>query len=130
MMTDMRRFLAVALLVCCYAGAAAVACMDQELNALKQLYIATGGANWARHNGWVTGDRNCCAWDGITCNEASKVVGLNLVSNNLVGKLDAVPFSQLQSLSVLRLLDNGQVPPYREKSSVPPFVDFGFIHSA
>ena len=99
--------LALALLALSCAGLAAAACSAGELGALKQLYLATGGAGWARNNGWAA-DTNCCAWSGIQCNAAGSVSALDLTSNNLIGVLPPA-FDQLPNLSSLRLIGNPQV---------------------
>jgi hypothetical protein len=103
----MRTAFAIALLALSCAGLAAAACSAGELGALKQLYLATGGANWNLKNGWAA-DQNCCAWSGIQCNAAGSVTALDLTSNNLSGNLPPV-FDQLPNLASLRLISNPQV---------------------
>ena len=57
---------------------------------LLELYDATGGAKWLNRTGWE--DRmkfksNCCGAYGVTCDEESRVIELNIPSNNVHGPI-------------------------------------------
>lgn len=58
--------------------------------------------------GWVedSGDQTFCkTWAGLTCNNAGKVIAVNLTKKNLNGPLPA-QFGQLTSLQSVNLDDN------------------------
>ncbi|KAF8044149.1 hypothetical protein BT93_A2206 [Corymbia citriodora subsp. variegata] len=57
---------------------------------------------------------NSCSWEGIRCNIAGSVTGINLTSIGLRGTLHEFNFSSLPNLSSLDLHDNelfGNIPP-------------------
>jgi hypothetical protein len=70
-----------------------------ECQALEELYLNTGGANWLDQQGWLN-DTAVCSWDRITC-DAGHVSILTLSTNNLVG---VIPDS-ISGLSFLTSLD-------------------------
>jgi len=101
-----------------------------ECNALVELYIKTGGANWKNNTGWNVTDEPC-GWYGVTC-EAGEVTELEETELEETDQPDDVPIpddssleetsdasiaeSSLESLSKLTHLDlsynqlNGVLP--------------------
>lgn len=55
-----------------------------ERDILIQFYHDTGGDNWRCYHGWCL-DKPLEEWYGVTCNNEGRVIGLNLVDNNLSG---------------------------------------------
>jgi Leucine Rich Repeat. len=85
-------------------------CENEDAIALTILYNQLGGEDWTNQEGWapeLTND-NCdpCGWFGVNCNDEGEVIGLELVSNNLVGELTN-DISRLTSLRDLNLGSNG-----------------------
>ena len=54
--------------------------------ALVALYNATDGANWYVKENWLS-DAPLGEWHGVTIDDNGRVVGLDLVHNNLTGEL-------------------------------------------
>lgn len=104
----MRRILVVILMLC--QGFSIAAQTPRE--ALKQLYKATNGKHWHRHEGWMT-RKPIGEWEGITCNDEGEIVKIDLSKNNLHGKLPDI-FDAFPSLEQLLLRSNsikGELPP-------------------
>ena len=70
--------------------------------ALVALYNATGGANWANNDGWLT-NAPVGHWQGVTTDSQGRVTELNLTSNQLKGEIPP----ELANLTNLRLLALG-----------------------
>ena len=66
--------------------------------ALVNLYNGTGGSNWIRHNGWLTG--SVSTWYGVQVS-GGRVAQLRLSGNNLAGAAT----DSLRNLSALRIID-------------------------
>ncbi len=82
-----------------------------ECEALVALYNATNGASWTNNTGWLQ-TATPCSWFGIHCDNESKLTGLHLDSNNLVGTIP-VELGDLAHLAVLDLRLNqltGSIP--------------------
>jgi Leucine-rich repeat (LRR) protein len=78
-----------------------------EEEALRKIYSATEGKNWAFQSNWNS-DKPICSWKGITCGAGSQndnegVTDIDLSDNNLVGVLppEAYSFPSLKSLNVM-----------------------------
>jgi len=69
--------------------------------ALVDLYNSTNGANWANNNGWLKGAVS--NWFGVVLDTSGRVIGINLINNNLTGSLP----NSIGSLSNLRYLSLG-----------------------
>ena len=67
---------------------------------LETLYRALDGPNWERSAGWLTG-APLGNWHGVRVDGEGRVVGMDLRSNNLSGRIPA----ELGNLSRLRALD-------------------------
>lgn len=83
-------------------------CLHQDYPALVALYIATNGENWTNNMGWDTTNTSSCTpcdWYGVTCNEAGRVIYLQLGNNNLTGNIPT-ELGQLDSLTHLQLFGN------------------------
>ena len=101
-----------------YAGRASrrLAPNPDDLQALTSLYKSTGGANWTESTGWKEGTSGdpCGAtpWHGISCNDDGRVVAIELVYNNLVGRLpaDLVKASNVEHLVFYSNLLAGPIP--------------------
>ncbi|CAL9763353.1 unnamed protein product [Musa acuminata subsp. burmannicoides] len=68
---------------------------------------------------WNEPDPSPCGWEGITCNDADRVVGVNLAGSNIAGEIFP-SFSFLTELARLDLSSNtigGQLPPDLNKCS-------------
>ncbi len=89
-------------------------CSDQtevtqaECQALVDLYTATNGEGWARHDKWLQSSRPC-EWYGVECTSNGQwrltVAHLNLFENNLRGNLP-ISLGDLSNLRTLLLTDN------------------------
>lgn len=88
-------------------------CTDPEFQALKDLFSATNGGNWANSN-WDTSRVTCypCTanWEGITCSyipslSQYKITKIDLSGNNLNGALPA-SLANLTNLDTLDLSNN------------------------
>ncbi len=104
----MRRILVVILLLC----QSFLISAQTPREALKQLYKATNGKHWHRHEGWLS-RKPLSEWEGITCNDNGEVVKIELSKNNLQGKLPDI-FGAFPALEKLQLRDNslcGELPP-------------------
>ena len=78
---------------------------------LKALYNATGGANWANNDNWMTSGA-LSTWHGVTTDSQGRVTELNLTSNRLKGELPP-ELGNLANLQVLALGGNqltGKIP--------------------
>jgi len=91
---------------------------EQEFQALKALYNATGGDNWTDRTGWeninttATKDDVTTAWVGISEIVDGHITSFRLSSNNLTGTLPS-QFGNLKWLKILSLDDNslsGTIP--------------------
>ena len=77
-------------------------CSEADSLALVDLYMATGGDNWHRNDGWLNGP--VYGWDGITV-ENGRVTQINLSANNLNGTIPA-SFGNLDGLNLVFLNAN------------------------
>jgi hypothetical protein len=63
----------------------------QERQVLIALYEATDGDHWKNHERWLGPAGTECGWHGVECEpsykEPPKVIGLDLLRNNLVGSI-------------------------------------------
>jgi len=75
---------------------------DREI--LIALYEATGGPNWTNNANWLT-DAPLGMWHGIEADEEGRVIGVDLIRNNLVGTIPS-PIGYLTHLRRLRLDNN------------------------
>ena len=66
-----------------FAGAV---CGKADVEVLRALYEATGGANWTNADGWLEGD-NASGWHGVELDSVGRVSGLELRANGLSGTL-------------------------------------------
>ena len=92
-----------------------------DYEALRSLYVTTGGDDWINNSGWTTepfGGYDCnvcdvCNWEGITCDERGRrVTRIELPENNLVGVLPD-NFDLLTELEVFSVFGNnigGRIP--------------------
>jgi len=78
---------------------------EVELQSLQSIYAETGGEYWLDNTGWTT-DQDLCSWFGITCDEESYVIEINLPSNNVKGDFPANSLSSFYNLQRLDLCDN------------------------
>ena len=84
----------------------------EECDALVALYIATKGASWTNHSGWLQ-TNTPCSWFGVVCGNGSHVTELRLASYNLVGTIPT-ELGDLTYLTFLSLDGNslsGSIPP-------------------
>jgi len=97
----------------------ALACAA-DWNALKQLYLNTGGDNWAVNTNWEIVLENSPPADcdfsslyGIVTNENGNVVGIGLSNNNLTGTIPSEigDFEYLTDLSLWNNNLTGVIPP-------------------
>ena len=79
--------------------------------ALEALYNATGGANWANNDNWLTSS-TLSTWHGVTTDNEGRVTELNLTRNQLKGEIPP-ELADLTNLKVLALGGNkltGEIP--------------------
>ncbi len=81
----------------------ALADFISEMEALMALYHSTNGDNWTHNTNWGDFYPNYCYWYGITCDNDSHVVKLELSNNNLTGTIP----SDIGNLTELWHLDLG-----------------------
>jgi hypothetical protein len=75
---------------------------EVQRKALIALYNSTNGAGWTDGTGWNDNPGTEPTWYGVTCDQANtKVLGIDLKNNNLVGTIPA----ELGDLSNLTSLD-------------------------
>ena len=90
---------------------ASVSPHNKDRAALEALYQATNGASWKRRANWLS-NASLGAWEGITVDNAGRVIELNLSSNQLSGTLPT-KLGQLARLQRLSLASNqlsGPIP--------------------
>jgi hypothetical protein len=87
----------------------------QECSALKALFLATNGINWADHTHWLETDTPC-QWYGVTCRSDEQgqryVYSLSLNWNGLQGSIPP-EIADLRRLQILDLSGNelsGAIP--------------------
>lgn len=82
-----------------------------DRNALIALYDATGGPSWKNNTNWKTG-RPLGEWHGVTTDAAGRVVGLDLDSNELTGRIPPAlgRLNRLQWLSLGGNTLTGRIP--------------------
>ncbi|XP_020677530.1 putative receptor like protein 25 isoform X3 [Dendrobium catenatum] len=84
-------------------------CVEAESTSLLQL---KQGFSYFLFNTWIPGT-NCCNWEGVTCDEWSRVISLDLSNQGLDGEIPPT-IGQLTSLQVLNMSHNyltGEIPP-------------------
>ena len=77
--------------------------LSQQRSALKALYDATGGDDWAQSDNWLS-DRPLEDWYGISTNADGYVDSIYLAGNELSGSIPA-ELGELDSLKYLHLGD-------------------------
>ena len=82
---------------------------EADRAALISFYHSTGGPYWKKNKNWLT-DTPIWGWHGVTTDSNGRVVGLHLVSNNLVGHIPP-ELGNLSSLSGLSLGYNSLTGP-------------------
>ena len=94
------------------AATAQLTVADPAYTVLLALYFAAGGEDWTDDAGWG-GSPVLGSWHGVETDGAGRVVGLDLASNNLTGRIPP----ELGDLRHLRRLDlsgnnlTGVIPP-------------------
>ncbi|XP_028550161.1 receptor-like protein Cf-9 homolog isoform X5 [Dendrobium catenatum] len=76
-------------------------CVEAESTSLLQL---KQGFSYFLFNTWIPGT-NCCNWEGVTCDEWSRVISLDLSNQGLDGEIPPT-IGQLTSLQVLNMSHN------------------------
>lgn len=87
-------------------------CNLSEREVLTVLYEATGGPNWFSNDNWLT-DAPAGEWHGIEVDEAGSVVGIDLLGNNLVGRIppEVGLLGKLENLNLSYGFLGGEIPP-------------------
>ncbi|KAH0470379.1 hypothetical protein IEQ34_000102 [Dendrobium chrysotoxum] len=87
-------------------------CLQQESSSLLQL---KRGFTSGKLETWQP-RTNCCMWEGVTCDELGRVIGLDLSDRSISGKIDPSLFN-LTSLRALNfannLFDHIPIPDFR-----------------
>ncbi|XP_058111950.1 receptor like protein 22-like [Magnolia sinica] len=85
-------------------------CIEHHFSALlhlKQGFIFSDDYNTTRLSSWNPDNRDCCSWEGITCDGATgHVTSLDLSELHIYGRIDFVSLFHLQSLQKLNLAYN------------------------
>lgn len=91
--------------------------LHPDYNALIKFYESTKGSSWKNNSGWKQGLEGtncdpCNGWFGITCNQIGRVVKLELIDNNLQGKINKefVELEHLESIDLRTNKLNGSFP--------------------
>lgn len=71
-----------------------------EREILTNIYVSANGKEWKNKTGWETNESDLSKWYGIKLDENKRVVEINLVDNNLSGKIP----KELLSLAKLKKL--------------------------
>ena len=77
----------------------------RDVDALRALYVATGGAGWADRSGWL-GPAPVCEWYGVGCDAGGAVASLVMRGNALSGTVPG-EVGELASLGTLLLQEDG-----------------------
>ena len=85
---------------CHHTCATAGTTFDRQDTALRALYAATSGSQWAVTTNWLNASVSHDLWYGIKCNAAGELVSLGLYSNKLTGTIPTAlgDLSSLQHL--------------------------------
>lgn len=75
-----------------------------EIESLEKIFNSLGGPDWNSNYGWMENDIYC-EWYGVECDSDSDIIGLDLSSNGLVGKLPKETYD-LIDLMYLNLKEN------------------------
>lgn len=79
-------------------------CDEDDRAVLVSLHETTGGAGWARSDGWLE-DGALSDWHGIDADTLGRVIGIDLSDNGLTGRIPAL-LAHLHSLASLRIGGN------------------------
>jgi len=82
----------------------------EEYEALVALYNSTNGPSWSQRDGWLSGQRDPCTWQGVHCLRG--VSSIELEGCRLNGSLPA-ELGNLANLEILNLAGNrltGRIP--------------------
>ncbi len=112
--------------------------LHPDWNAMVAFYFGTDGTNWTTNTNWLS-TTPMSEWFGVTTNDAGRVIGLSLESNNINGTVPS-GIASLTELTRLDLASNGLLsgPLPREATNlnlvtlnlegtqlcVPPDIDF------
>ena len=88
---------------------------QDDLTALVSLYKSTNGENWVNNSGWkngMSGDPCVQEWYGVWCNNDNRVIGVEMVYNQMSGRLpeDLARADQLQHLVLYSNALTGPIP--------------------
>ncbi|XP_058111908.1 receptor-like protein kinase 5 [Magnolia sinica] len=93
-------------------------CIEDHFSALlhlKHSFNFSAEFSKTRLPSWNPDNRDCCSWEGITCDGATgHVTSLNLNELDIFGRIDFVSLFRLQSLQKLNLASN-----YFNDSTIP-----------
>lgn len=97
-------------------------CNHPDYVGLMAFYNNTGGANWVNNTGWKEGAAGtncnpCNGWFGVYCDGNSRVVGIILTRNNLIGTLSP-DLSKIRFLQSINLSINGFVMPGHKANNI------------
>jgi DNA-binding SARP family transcriptional activator len=104
----------------------AVSTSADELQALKAVFMATDGPNWANSDGWLS-DSSHCLWYGVQCT-AGSITRLILPANSLAGQIP-IELRNLPELIHLELQENeltGEIPSWLGQLQNLDWIDLGF----
>ena len=85
---------------CHHTCATAGTTFDRQDTALRALYAATSGSQWAVTTNWLNSSVSHDLWYGIKCNAAGELVSLSLAFNELMGTIPTA-LGDLSSLQTL-----------------------------
>jgi hypothetical protein len=85
------------------------------------IYFSLGGQDWRIDRNWLSGKSPCHAdWYGVSCSKDNDVVGIELMSNNVIGSFP-IEIAELTSIRILKF-DFGNI-------SGPLFSDIGRLRN-
>lgn len=86
-----------------------IPCQHPDLASMNEIFSTFNGMNWTNNDGWRDGptEKNCdpCTWQGVSCDQNHRVIGIALPDNNVQGA-NIEAFIRIPGLRMLDLSGN------------------------